>query len=100
MPLFFESALRPPPKHQRSTNTLAVSDLAGSITLMSSSGALETLQCHTAAIKVAVHDENLNWEECIQVLSLFHHDIAASVGFEVLFLVYHFTLQSIGGKIL
>ena len=67
---------------------------------MSSSGALETLQCHTAAIEVAVHDENLNWEECIQVLSLFHHDIAASVWFEVLLLVYHFTLQSIGGKIL
>lgn len=32
-----ESALRPPLKHQRSTNALAVSDPAGSITLMSSS---------------------------------------------------------------
>ena len=45
---------------------------------MSSSGAPETPQCHTAAIKVAVHDENLTQEEHIQVLSLFCCDSAAA----------------------
>ena len=67
-----------PLKCQRSTNASAVSDLASSIALMSLSGALETPQCCTAAIKVAVHDENLTREEHIQVLSLFRHDIAAA----------------------
>lgn len=46
--------------------------------MMSSSGAPETPQRRTAAIKLAVCDENLTRQERIQVFSLFRRDIAAA----------------------